>query len=489
MKLHYTVISRTLTSHIAVMEHIKSLREAIFISHANPEDNAFTIWLGARLAAAGYEVWADVLKLHGGCDWQRRVEEALRSKARKVLLVGTERGVQRQGVRNELEIARQISKDIDDENFVIPLRLEEFDAPFSVVHAQHIEFKQSWADGLAELLDTLDQVYHVPRSCDSSAEVTDYWKQVHLRHSQSLAPESESLISNWVPFGGMPKKLFLYNFRERALPEVLIQQVRSMNWPTFLFRNGFLTFCSHQDIQDYFGSNCPFRLAGEIKTEQYLDEGWREKRIKKFDAHNQFSSLTRQATENMLASRTLSSYEMANNQKAWWGNISSVPRGQIKFSWDGGPSGRRQIVGYSAVRDLHWHYGVTPKPMVFPFPHVRFISRVIFSSDGHSPIESPKRMHRLRRSFAKSWRNDKWRDMLMAFLYWLAEGRESVTVPVGSDTTFSLHLPPISFSAPISIVETDSDQEEEGSNNDLSNDDEADFYKFSGDEELIENDD
>ena len=24
-------------------------RDAIFISHANPEDNAFTVWLGARL--------------------------------------------------------------------------------------------------------------------------------------------------------------------------------------------------------------------------------------------------------------------------------------------------------------------------------------------------------------------------------------------------------------------------------------------------------
>ena len=28
-------------------------RDAIFISHANPEDNEFTVWLGARLTAAG----------------------------------------------------------------------------------------------------------------------------------------------------------------------------------------------------------------------------------------------------------------------------------------------------------------------------------------------------------------------------------------------------------------------------------------------------
>lgn len=49
-----------------------SQRHSIFISHANPEDNGFTIWLGAKLVAAGYDVWADVLRLVGGDDWQRK---------------------------------------------------------------------------------------------------------------------------------------------------------------------------------------------------------------------------------------------------------------------------------------------------------------------------------------------------------------------------------------------------------------------------------
>jgi hypothetical protein len=29
-------------------------RRALFISHATPEDNAFTLWLGAKLTALGY---------------------------------------------------------------------------------------------------------------------------------------------------------------------------------------------------------------------------------------------------------------------------------------------------------------------------------------------------------------------------------------------------------------------------------------------------
>lgn len=80
-------------------------RSAIFISHAAPEDNAFTLWLGAKLAALGYEVWADVLRLRGGDDWQRKLEHALRHRAAKVLLVANPRAVDKQGVRNEVQIA------------------------------------------------------------------------------------------------------------------------------------------------------------------------------------------------------------------------------------------------------------------------------------------------------------------------------------------------------------------------------------------------
>ncbi len=77
-------------------------REALFISHANPEDNAFALWLGAKLAAMGYEVWADVMRVRGGSDWARELEVALRTRAIKMLLVATPVAVEKQGVRKAL---------------------------------------------------------------------------------------------------------------------------------------------------------------------------------------------------------------------------------------------------------------------------------------------------------------------------------------------------------------------------------------------------
>lgn len=103
----------------------------------------------------GYEVWADVMRLHGGIDWARELEGALRQRAIKMLLVCTPGGLEKQGVRNEIEIAVNLARQLGDNAFIIPLRIEAYDAPFRIAQAQYIDFKRSWAAGLAELTELL----------------------------------------------------------------------------------------------------------------------------------------------------------------------------------------------------------------------------------------------------------------------------------------------------------------------------------------------
>src|ERR1700732_3213839 len=62
-------------------------RTLIFISHANPEDNAFVTWIASRLALAGYDVWADIVQLRGGERFWRDIEDAIRNHAVKVIVV------------------------------------------------------------------------------------------------------------------------------------------------------------------------------------------------------------------------------------------------------------------------------------------------------------------------------------------------------------------------------------------------------------------
>ena len=249
--------------------------------------------------------------------------------------------------------------------------MTDFDAPFLVAHAQYIDFKRSWADGLAELLATLEETYRVPRRRDSAGETMDYWREVHVRHGRLLKTKSEPLVSNWLAVERLPETISLYDFRGGISIGAAQREMKDAKRPLAPFRRGFLAFCPLYDLQAHFGPSLPLEVVDEVGTQEFLDDGWRAQGIGKWDAHNQFSNLVRQAMELTLRGRGLSAYELASTQLAWWGKVGAIPSGQVRFSWEGGPKGRRQLVGFSEKRSLHWHYGsdaeaarlsVSPRP-------------------------------------------------------------------------------------------------------------------------------
>jgi len=422
-------------------------REAIFISHAAPEDNAFTVWLGAKLAAMGYEVWADVLRLKGGEDWQRKLENALRRRACKVLLVSNPRAVEKQGVRNEIQIATEVARKIGDDAFIIPLRMEPFEAPFLIAHAQYIDFTHGWGRGLTELLETLRETYRVPQNAGDGNAI---WREIQLIHGKTLVPTPERLISNWLPIDQLPKKIRYYEFKGQVPDRQAQSRMSEAPWPLKPFRRGFLAFARIHDLQDHFGPNLPIKRKAERLVAGFLDDGWSKLGIERRDARNHFSDMARQAFEKLFAARGLRPYGLSGAQTAWWPPVDVAPATKISFRW-GDIAGLRQLQGVSLKRQMNWHFGVSVAARSAPVRHVRVVSRLIFTEDGHKPFDDPARMHRLRRSFAKTWRNARWRDMLLAFLHWLAEGRGSLAVPVSSEETIVLGLPPISWRVPISL--------------------------------------
>ena len=435
-------------------------RDALFISHANPEDNAFTLWLGSRLSAAGYKVWADVLRLRGGQDWQRLLESALRQQSCKTLFVGTRHGARKQGVRNEIQIAHQTGKCIGDPEFVIPLRVTRFDAPFLIAHAQYINFEQSWAKGLAELLDTLENTYHVPRTRDPVSDSVNRWRAVQLRNARKVLRVNDQLVSNWLRLAGMPKSLAFYDFRSGIRVFAANERMECSKWPLVPHHRGFLSFAGLPELKRHFGPELPLMRVDTINTETFLKEGWAERRIKRHDARNHFSNLLRQGMEGFLRHRGLQHYEMANGELAWWATTEAVPIQQLPFRWPNGLAGRRQLTGFSAKRELYWHYGITQRPRVYPFPHIKLIGRVVFSEDGVTPLDSVRRTHRLRRSFCRSWRNAKWRDMQLAFLYWLGNGEDELRIPMGSAVQLITQLPTATEVAPFGVA-ADGDRQAE----------------------------
>jgi hypothetical protein len=230
-----------------------SLRPALFLSHAAPEDNRFTLWLGAKLTALGYEVWSDLMRLRGGDDWQQILENALRERTGKVLFVGTTAGASKRGVRNEIQIASDVAKKIGDNAFIIPLRLEPFDAPFLIVHAQYIDFSRGWSKGLTELLAVIEEA-GLPRTEGHKAD--SIWRDLQLANGNELVATPERLISNWLRIIKLPDTIKVYEFAGNinidAPPDM-----RAVRWPVVPFRRSFLSFASPDDLAPLFGPTFP----------------------------------------------------------------------------------------------------------------------------------------------------------------------------------------------------------------------------------------
>ena len=385
-----------------------------------------------------------------------------------MLVVANPRSVEKQGVRNEIQIATDVARKIGDNAFIIPLRMEAFEAPFLIAHAQYIDFTRGWARGLTELLETLQETCRVPRSAASDGTI---WREIQLIHGKTLVPVPERLSSNWLSIDTLPRKIRYYEFKGQVPERQAKSRMSEAPWPLKPFRQGFLTFARQHDLQEHFGPNLPIKRKAERLIPGFLDDGWFKLGIDRRAARNQFSDLARQALEKLFTEHGLQPYALSGGQTAWWPRIDAAPTTKIAFRWNG-VAGLRQIQGASIKRQMNWHFGVSVAARSAPVRHVRIVSRLIFTEDGRKPFDDRAKMHRLRRSFAKTWRNARWRDMLLAFLYWLAEGRDALAVPVSSEETIVLSLPPISWQVPVSLpVE---DEVPEPDDDDPSDDDEPD---------------
>jgi len=448
-------------------------RTALFISHATPEDNGFVRWLGARLSALGYEVWADVMRLRGGCDWSRELESALRHRAAKVLVVCTPTGLDKQGVRNEIEIASGIARQLNDNQFIIPLRLESYEAPFRIAQTQYIDFKGGWARGFAELADLLSEF---PSLRKEPGRSTEAWLGAQRDGATKLIDRHERLTSNWLTVSSLPQSIHFCEPPAGYQTERF--QQRSLHcWPVVPFHSGIITFAS-PDGKGFLGNEIPARAIEETNIQSFLDHGWAKLGIGWHEAQKIFSDLANQALELSFHSKALSFSEGSSGRRWWYGNVKTAPLSQIAFNWKH-QKGRRQIVGKSDKRAIFWHYAVSGQVRTTPVRHARISASLIFSENGMDALKDTRKAHRLRRSFAKTWRNARWRDMMLAFFWWMSSGKSALALPVANGLAIVLSLPPASFISPVSVFHNDGELPDED-DPDIDDSEWDDPYEFDG---------
>ena len=302
------------------------------------------------------------------------------------------------------------------------------------------------------LLETLDS-YKVPLLQSVHAESVQNWRGVQLIKARTIQEIPQTLISSWLRIAEWPNSIRYYEFQGAGAEDQAKALAARSEWPVALFGRGFFAFAEMQNF------NCSQDRTSRLIHEKewwvpyFLEHGDHDSRIGRREAENIVSNLTKRAVEKKLGDSQLASYDLSAGVSAWWVPTGLIADEKVSFKWQEGPSGRRKLTGEvtSGIRKLKWHYGISVKPRVIDNPHVKIVSRVIFSENGLIALDDAKAMHRLRRSITKSWRNDRWRDMLLAFLYWLAKGERHIVFSTGSSSGIKVEVPPISMECPVSI--------------------------------------
>jgi hypothetical protein len=435
------------------------MRDMIFVSHANPEDNEFALWISLQLAALGYPVWCDLTKLIGGEVFWLDIESAIRIRTSKFLYVLTRASNEKPGARDELALALAVEKKEKLKDFVIPLWLDDLSpADFNVqlFRRNAVPFQRGWASGLAAVLKKLAEDGVPTKTSFGPTAVTAWWR-AHVNAAAGLREQPEPLYSNWYPLA--PTTLYFHELRRDEPGPVKIPS--PLPYPGVQYNQYLVTFAPAEDFADQLGD--AMKIAGTVTRRVNDPDSAREPRLWSFsDERKALASLLRQAWERLLRSRDLPKYEFANERLAFYLTDGTIPNNRVLYTDYDGSRARRDMIGYKTMKGArsdantvrHWHFSLEAKPTSSPIIGYTMKPHVLFSDDGKTIWESKDRLHRARRSQCKDWWNDRWRDLIAAGVSFLANDAGQIRLPVGSSTELWVLSRPVILSSPISFDES-----------------------------------
>jgi predicted ATPase len=169
---------------------------SIFISYAHA-DSSFVDRLEADLRQQGFDPWVDRQRLVGGQRWRRELQEAVKG-AQVLLIVLSPNAIASPNVQIEYDYV------LDRGKVVIPLYYRECDMPMELRAIQWIDFRHSYEQGVAALLQALRRQPELATPSSSSLQSTSNLQTgpashnapgaVAIRHPSNLPAQLTSLV-------------------------------------------------------------------------------------------------------------------------------------------------------------------------------------------------------------------------------------------------------------------------------------------------------
>ena len=253
---------RYLAGYMSERAQVTPQRDTLLLSHANPEDNEFTLWLALQLANEGYRVWCDLTKLLGGEVFWDNIEEVIKTRAVKVLYVLSRTSNAKDGPRKELHFALGVAKREKLKDFVIPLHIDDLphgDITIEITRINTVPCAKSWGAGLAKLLEKLEED-SVPKDPKFNRTAVNDWWRTQFSAEQGLRKEPEEYLSNWFPIT-LPKHIYFHSLSRKTIG--VLEVAPALPYPAVQDGMFLITFAEAADFEDKLGPEMYIAKAGE----------------------------------------------------------------------------------------------------------------------------------------------------------------------------------------------------------------------------------
>jgi hypothetical protein len=426
-------------------------RDTIFIGHATPEDNEFTLWLQSKLIGEGYKCECDLSFLIGGeADYWKNLQDFLDKQAIKYILVVSEVTFEKEGVLDEWEQSKSIEKQNKLSDFIIPVKIDKspFNARIGLNRKNIIVFEDNWAKGLKRLLNKLEND-KVPKSSESETLLSDWYENVYTNWSGIEKEHKDIFYSNWIKIPNLPSSIYFYKFfNEKQAQEVL---KNNMVYPAYRHGNIIVSF---QKSLDYYLTDQGFEIPPSeiIRRDTYDAFSWYED--DKFPTYNDYRRLLvrllNTCFEMYLRGLELQEYELSNSKCYFFAHKDDA---KVKGSFNVGKDKHKIGVTGKFYED-YWHFGISFKTMLTPELCFSIKNHIIFTADGIKGWDDNKKMHVARRKKGKTMYNKEWRNQLLAFLSAISNTENStMSIIVAESESIELSTTPILFTANFSYIE------------------------------------
>jgi quinol monooxygenase YgiN len=436
------------------------MRNKIFISHATPEDNDFTIWLASGLELLGYEVWIDKNGLVGGEKFWETIDGVIRNEAIKFLLVYSKNifqkdndgnpiaGKLKDGVYKEFSFAESIGKQNNINDFIIMMNIDasNYNLFIGADRLNQIPFYENWANGFKQLEKKLQKDNVLKTKQETKTDFGSWYEQQFVSNN-GITSKSELYYTNWWTINKLPDYLFLYQFQSLEQASIIAKQFS--DYPISKITNYLSSFEERKEFvitQDGNTFTIKPQNIFKIKITDVLIGFESSSFPTHRDSENHFKKLLKEVFHKIMKNRGMFWYEMSNKRLAYYYTPANLSSFKTKFQYPFRKSNKfktKNLLGKHKSLGK-WHYAVSVKPILSPVLAFSLKSHITFTTDGFNVLKNDKnetdssKIHSQRRAKGKRMFNEEWRDLFLAFIDAL---KKEDRIEIALSSNYTLEMP------------------------------------------------